>query len=203
MIFFLDISAKWDHIERYKDLNLRALRLCFQVIAVKEGRVLGCVVTTPIFDKKVIQPLKILTMSIDKGSTKGGDELIILCDKVRDNDLVVRVFEKDQRGTILWMKEVRAPDVKIHKQTSLVLNTPMYRNPAVDTPRDCFIQLFRPSNGTTSEAKPFQYLPSKESKCRNLNNFISCTIDSVLNIMKSLSMHFRYPFATKETTENA
>lgn len=168
---FFHVSADWDHIKNYKDLNLRELRLCFQVIAVKEHRVLGSVVTTPMFDKKIHQQLKIITMSIDKGSTKGGDELIILCDKVRSNDLVVRVFEQDQRGTILWMKEVRAPNVKIHKQTSLVLNTPMYRNPAVETPRECFIQLFRPSNGTASEPKSFQYLPSKESECLIPNNY--------------------------------
>lgn len=161
----LHISADWDHIKNYKDLNLRELRLCFQVIAKKECEVIGCVVTTPIFDKKINQPLKILSMSIDKGTTKGGDELIISCDKVQSNDIVVRVFEKDQRGTILWMKEVRAPDVKIHKQTSLALNTPMYRNPSVNAPRECFIQLFRPSNGTASEPKPFQYRPNNESKC--------------------------------------
>lgn len=48
---------------------------------------------------------------------------------------------------------------QVHKQTAIWFRPPRYRTLEITEPVKVFIQLRRPSDGATSEALPFQYLP--------------------------------------------
>ncbi|XP_066594292.1 embryonic polarity protein dorsal-like isoform X2 [Prorops nasuta] len=153
----------FEHKKQSNSIDLNALRLCFQVFV--EGNQKGKfnvpltpVVSNPIFDKKAMSDLVICKLSHCCASVAGGTEMILLCEKVAKEDIQVKFFE-EQDGQVLWEGYGDFQPTHVHKQTAIAFRTPSYHQQQVEQPVQVFIQLRRPSDGTTSEALPFQMLP--------------------------------------------
>lgn len=70
----------------------------------------------------------------------------------------MRFFEENV-GTVTWEAYGDFQPSQVHKQVAISFRTPRYRTIDVADPVKVFIQLKRPSDGATSEALPFEYLP--------------------------------------------
>ena len=65
--------------------NLKAVRLCFQVFLEDDPenvRALSPILSTPIFDSRSMIDLQIIRMSQCHSPVGGGQEVIMLCEKV-------------------------------------------------------------------------------------------------------------------------
>ncbi|XP_053627990.1 embryonic polarity protein dorsal isoform X3 [Cherax quadricarinatus] len=153
----------FSHRNQPQSIDLNALRLCFQVFleGPEKGKFtypLKAVVSDAIFDKKATSDLIICKLSDCTSSVAGGKEIILLCDKVTKEDILVRFYEvKD--GMIDWEAygDFQASDV--HKQVAISFKTPRYKSLEIENPVKVYVQLLRPSDKSTSEPRPFQYLP--------------------------------------------
>lgn len=151
------------HRSQAQSIDLNALRLCFQVFleGPEKGKFtfpLKPVVSNAIYDKKATSDLIICKLSDCTSSVAGGKEIILLCDKVTKEDIHVRFYEvKD--GMIEWeaFGDFQASDV--HKQVAISFKTPRYKSLEIENPVKVYVQLLRPSDNSTSEPRPFQYLP--------------------------------------------
>lgn len=144
------------------------VRLCFQVVGMvnDKRKVLGAIVSNPIIDTKTNGSLKIVKISVASASMTGGQSVILLCDKVRREDIVVQIFEKDEHERTIWQKDINKDEksFEVHHQYGIAFNMPAYRDPLAMTPRQCYIQLYRPSDGECSDSIPMELLPSEQSK---------------------------------------
>ncbi|XP_045581918.1 embryonic polarity protein dorsal isoform X2 [Procambarus clarkii] len=153
----------FSHRNQPQSIDLNALRLCFQVFleGPDKGKFtfpLKPVVSDAIYDKKATSDLIICKLSDCTSSVAGGKEIILLCDKVTKEDILVRFYEvKD--GMIEWESygDFQASDV--HKQVAISFKTPRYKSLEIENPVKVYVQLLRPSDKSTSEPRPFQYLP--------------------------------------------
>ncbi|XP_053980091.1 embryonic polarity protein dorsal-like isoform X1 [Hylaeus volcanicus] len=154
----------FDHKRQPSNIDLNAVRLCFQVFIegsekAKFNLPLKPVVSDIIYDKKAMSDLVICKLSHCSASVAGGMEMILLCEKVAKEDIQVRFFE-EKDGKLCWEGLGDFQPAHVHKQTAIAFRTPSYNNRIqVDQPVQVYIQLRRPSDGTTSEPLPFQMLP--------------------------------------------
>ncbi|XP_014275490.1 putative transcription factor p65 homolog isoform X2 [Halyomorpha halys] len=151
------------HKTQASGIDLNSVRLCFQ--AFLEGpqrgkftKALTPVVSDPIYDKKAMADLVICKLSHSAASVAGGQDVILLCEKVAKEDISVRFFE-EKDGKIFWEGYGDFTPTQVHKQTAIAFRTPRYKSLEIDQPVQAFIQLRRPSDGATSEALPFQITP--------------------------------------------
>ncbi|XP_077276114.1 dorsal isoform X2 [Temnothorax americanus] len=152
----------FEHKRHPTNIDLNAVRLCFQVFLEgqrgKFNKPLPPVVSEPIYDKKAMCDLVICKLSHCSASVAGGMDMILLCEKVAKEDIQVRFFE-ERDGQLLWEGYGDFQPTHVHKQTAIAFRTPSYRTQQVEQPVQVYIQLRRPSDGTTSEPLPFQMLP--------------------------------------------
>ncbi|XP_020287946.1 embryonic polarity protein dorsal-like [Pseudomyrmex gracilis] len=153
----------FDHKRHPTNIDLNAVRLCFQVFTEgsqkgKFNRPLQPVVSDPIYDKKAMSDLVICKLSHCSASVAGGMDMILLCEKVAKEDIQVRFFE-ERDGQLVWEGYGDFQPTHVHKQTAIAFRTPGYRTQQVEQPVQVHIQLRRPSDGITSEPLPFQMLP--------------------------------------------
>ncbi|XP_068249169.1 uncharacterized protein [Palaemon carinicauda] len=153
----------FSHRNQPQSIDLNSLRLCFQVFlegSEKEKFTypLKAIVSDPIYDKKAACDLIICKLSDCTSSVAGGKEIILLCDKVTKEDIQVRFYEV-RDGRIDWEAygDFQASDV--HKQVAISFKTPRYKTLEIENPVKVYIQLLRPTDKSTSEPRPFQYLP--------------------------------------------
>lgn len=73
-------------------------------------------------------------------------------------DIQLHFFE-ERDGNIMWEGFGDFQPTHVHKQVAISFRTPRYKSLDVDSPIKVNIQLRRPSDGATSEALPFEYLP--------------------------------------------
>ena len=158
-------------------IDLNCVKLCFQVFIEgpqpgKFTKSLTPVVSDTIYNKKVICELIIYKMSHRTASAAGGQEIIILCDKVTKDDIEVRFFEQTPDGVLLWesLGEFGLDDV--HKHYAISLRVPSYKTLDISAPASCWIELRRPSDGQSSERRPFQYTPQEASESRKNPTFV-------------------------------
>lgn len=85
----ISFVAGFDHKSSLSSIDLNAVRLCFQVFLPKtrEGittfsHPLKPVVSNIIYDKKAMSDLVICKLSKPSSSVQGGEEIILLCEKV-------------------------------------------------------------------------------------------------------------------------
>lgn len=83
-------AAGFDHRSQPSSIDLNAVRLCFQVFLESTSKdrpgftiPLQPVVSDPIYDKKAMSDLVICKLSKPSCSVAGGEEIILLCEKVR------------------------------------------------------------------------------------------------------------------------
>ncbi|CAB0015508.1 unnamed protein product [Nesidiocoris tenuis] len=155
--------TKFNHKTQPSSIDLNAVRLCFQVFL--EGPAPGKftiplppVTSEPIYDKKAMADLVICKLSHCSGSVVGGNEIILLCEKVAKEDISVRFFE-EKDGIVVWEGYGDFTPTQVHKQVAIAFRTPRYRTLEIEQPVQALIQLRRPSDNATSDALPFQITP--------------------------------------------
>lgn len=137
-IFFF--IAGFSHRSQPSSIDLNAVRLCFQVFLESTDRErtsftvpLPPIVSDPIFDKKAMSDLVICKLSKDNCSVAGGDEIILLCEKVAKEDIAVRFFEENQ-GNVLWEGYGDFQHSNVHKQVAISFRTPKYKSMEIGQP---------------------------------------------------------------------
>mgnify|MGYP005983622451 CR=1 FL=1 len=78
--------------------------------------------------------------------------------QVAKEDIQVRFFE-EKNGKVVWEGFGDFQPSQVHKQTAICFKAPRYHTLDITEPVKVFIQLRRPSDGATSEAHPFEFLP--------------------------------------------
>ncbi|KAH8308414.1 hypothetical protein KR059_012515 [Drosophila kikkawai] len=181
----------FSHRFQPSSIDLNSVRLCFQVFMESEqkGRFtspLPPVVSEPIFDKKAMSDLVICRLCSCSATVLGNTQIILLCEKVAKEDISVRFFE-EKNGQTVWEAFGDFQHTDVHKQTAITFKTPRYHTLDITEPakvkisrylrylflfslillyisNQVFIQLRRPSDGVTSEALPFEYVPLDSGK---------------------------------------
>ncbi|KMY90704.1 embryonic polarity protein dorsal isoform X1 [Drosophila simulans] len=158
----------FSHRFQPSSIDLNSVRLCFQVFMESEqkGRFtspLPPVVSEPIFDKKAMSDLVICRLCSCSATVFGNTQIILLCEKVAKEDISVRFFE-EKNGQSVWEAFGDFQHTDVHKQTAITFKTPRYHTLEITEPAKVFIQLRRPSDGVTSEALPFEYVPMDSGK---------------------------------------
>ncbi|KAH8366418.1 hypothetical protein KR084_004936 [Drosophila pseudotakahashii] len=167
-ILFIPPLAGFSHRFQPSSIDLNSVRLCFQVFMESEqkGRFtspLPPVVSEPIFDKKAMSDLVICRLCSCSATVLGNTQIILLCEKVAKEDISVRFFE-EKNGQSVWEAFGEFQHTDVHKQTAITFKTPRYYSLDITEPAKVFIQLRRPSDGVTSEALPFEYVPMDSGK---------------------------------------
>lgn len=89
------------------------------------------VVSDPIFDKKAMSDLVICKLSHCSCSVAGGQEMILLCEKVAKEDIQVRFYE-EKDAQVVWEAFGDFQHTNVHKQVAISFRTPRYRTLEVD-----------------------------------------------------------------------
>lgn len=63
--------------------------------------------------------LKICRMDRSSGSTLGGEEVYLLCDKVQKEDIEVRFFEMNSAGEVVWEGFGDFGPTDVHRQVKI------------------------------------------------------------------------------------
>ncbi|CAH0714724.1 unnamed protein product, partial [Brenthis ino] len=116
------------HINDPKNINLKAVRLCF-LVSIYDKRTgektnLAPVVSNVIYDGKALMNLTIRELSITSDYHFGGRRLIILCGWVT-NDISVVFFEKVE-DKIVWEKHAKVDYV--HNHVAIACFVPRYHS---------------------------------------------------------------------------
>lgn len=85
---FNEFAEGFSHASQASSIDLNAVRLCFQVFLKGPDRQhipIEPVVSDPIYDKKAMSDLVICKLSKPSSSVVGGEEIILLCEKVNLN----------------------------------------------------------------------------------------------------------------------
>lgn len=91
------------------------------------------VVSDTIYDKKAMSDLVICKLSKPSSSVAGGEEIILLCEKVTKEDIAVRFIE-EMNGEIVWEDFADFQHSNVHKQVAIAFRTPPYRSLEIDQP---------------------------------------------------------------------
>ncbi|GBP53004.1 Embryonic polarity protein dorsal [Eumeta japonica] len=152
------LTAGFKHKKEPSSIDLNAVRLCFQVFLEQGGKIrhaLPPVVSDIIYDKKAMSDLVICRLSHCSAPVTGGQQVILLCEKVTKEDIAVTFFEKVGEQ-VTWQAD--ADNVNVHKQVAICFNTPRYHNDRVEHDVQAYIQLRRPSDNAVSESVPFEFI---------------------------------------------
>ncbi|XP_037929595.1 embryonic polarity protein dorsal-like [Teleopsis dalmanni] len=160
-------KTKFGHKDQPASIDLNVVRLCFQAFLKTESGVkpLQPVVSEPVFDKKAMSDLVICRLCCCSAKVGGGDEIILLCEKIAKNDIKtikIRFYELNNDNQLVWEDFAKFRPADIHKQTAITFKTPPYHNQDVLEKAKVFIQLVRPSDGVQSESIPFEYHPDPD-----------------------------------------
>lgn len=139
-------------------LDVETVRICIQVVV--EKKLLPPVTSEPI---KLTKRLKICDVNSLSSPFEGNKAMIILCEPVESDDIAVR-FYKEVKGIVAWegFGVFEAEDV--HRKCAIKLKTPpFFLNNILGSVSVC-IQLYRPSDGASSEPLEFTYKGSMEHK---------------------------------------
>lgn len=124
-------------------------------------------------------------MSADTSSALGGERIILLCDKVRREDISIVFFEQDANRSVIWKKEINyksSKDFRVHHQTAISFLTPAYRDYDIGETRKTFVQLHRPSDREFSEPSSFEFIPNAQSTYLGETKRFSCEINAAENV---------------------
>ncbi|SPP79262.1 embryonic polarity protein dorsal isoform X2 [Drosophila guanche] len=153
-------KAKFDHKDQIDKINRYELRLCYQAfITVGNTRVpLDPIVSSPIYGKS--NELTISRLCSCSAKVSGGDEIIMLCEKISKDDIEIRFYETDEDGRELWHANAEFQPTDVFKQMAIAFKTPRYRNPEITQSVNVELKLVRPSDGATSAPLQFEYYPN-------------------------------------------
>ncbi|KAK7882618.1 hypothetical protein WMY93_028792 [Mugilogobius chulae] len=147
-----------DHSRGIEDIDMNAVRLCFQCELEWEDGKKDClkpVVSKPIYDKKATttSQLKITRLNLDRGPCTGKTEVYMLCDKVQKDDIEI-VFRRDS-----WKANGEFAQTDVHRQVGIVFKTPPYQDQNIAEEVEVSLCLRRISDQMESEPVTFIYSP--------------------------------------------
>lgn len=90
--------------------------------------------------------------------------------QIEKDDIQIRFFENSKRS-VIWEDFGTFSPSRIQEQRGIWFRPPLYRNMDIEDSVRVFIQLRRPSDGSTSEALPFEYLPKQTGRYMKLTRF--------------------------------
>ncbi|XP_017025638.1 embryonic polarity protein dorsal isoform X1 [Drosophila kikkawai] len=153
-------GAKFDHKDQIDKINRYELRLCYQAfITVGHTRVaLDPIVSSPIYGKS--NELTITRLCSCSAPVTGGNEIIMLCERIGKDDIEVRFYETDADGRETWHANAEFLPTDVFKQMAIAFKTPRYRNPEITQSVHVELKLVRPSDGATSAPLKFEYYPN-------------------------------------------
>ncbi|XP_065361070.1 nuclear factor NF-kappa-B p110 subunit [Calliphora vicina] len=166
-----------------KDMNLNQVRLCFEAFRVEENKsytpIAAPVYSNPINNRKSAQTgeLRITRLSIATGNVAGGDDLILLVEKVSKKNIKVRFYEMVEDEQV-WEAFATFRESDVHHQYAIVCRTPSYKDKDIDKAVEVFIELVRPSDDERSYPPvSFRYKPNyavisrkRRRTCSSLNS---------------------------------
>jgi len=109
--------------EQKQNMNLSAVRLCFQAYLPDEGgcftKALPPCISFAVYDSKAPSAanLKICRMDRNSGCVTGNDEVYLLCDKVQKDDIEVVFYETElETGKKSWEGQGIFSPTDVHRQ---------------------------------------------------------------------------------------
>ncbi|XP_023220155.1 nuclear factor NF-kappa-B p105 subunit-like [Centruroides sculpturatus] len=167
--------------------QLHVVRICFQAGIVedekpgKPWRLVSEVYSDPIINTKApdSSELKIVKVNKNSGSCAGGDVIFLLCEKVNKSDIKIKFFQEID-GERVWEEEGCFTATDVHRQYAIVFRTPSYRSSDIGYPVEVKMELFRPSDGETSEPKLFIYEPLQQNK-RKIPDIQTAKVSNTFN----------------------
>jgi len=155
----------FSHADSSGSIDLNAVKLCFQVFLENPNTpgkytvILPPVCSKPIFDAKAKKELQIMDISDNTSPVEGQKKIIILCERVARDDIKVKFYDP-LTGWEDW-GDFNAADV--HKQYAISLKTPRFDIQDIQDSRRVMMELVKPSDGSTSDALEFFYVPNERS----------------------------------------
>lgn len=144
-------------VENYKSFDLNAVRLAFDLYI--NGGWICRVCSDPFYDSKSKSKLGIHHLSCDSSVVSGDAKIMLFCDKVQKNDVVVQFHEKINDVDKVW-SIIESKNLHVHHQVGILFKTPKYHKLSIDQPVQTYLRLMRPSDGFTGPSLPFQYYPT-------------------------------------------
>ena len=144
--------------------------------------------------------LTILRLSHCSASIAGGQEIILLCDRITKDDIQVKFYE-EQGGQVIWESLADFQPNDVHKQVAIVFKVPKYYQEFINQPLTVFIQLRRPSDGHLSEARPFQFTPSQLDSCSPIVRKRQKYNDDNLDLQQATSGNKKRNFAEQQQSQ--
>ncbi|XP_052749400.1 nuclear factor NF-kappa-B p110 subunit isoform X1 [Galleria mellonella] len=162
-----------------KNINLNIVRLRFSAHDINTNEeICPAVFSEPIHNMKsaATNDLKICRISRSCGRPRGGDDVYIFVEKVNKKNIKIRFFEVSESGEEVWSAFAHFLESDVHHQYAIVFRTPQYKDPYITVDVKVCIELVRPLDGRTSDAKEFTYKAEqafKQSKKRKANSSYS------------------------------
>lgn len=177
-----------DEAEREgKHMNLNQVRLCFEAFKIVEGgwiKICEPIYSRPINNRKsaLTGELKICRLSSVAGSAAGGEDIILLVEKVSKKNIQVRFFEM-RDDDLVWEAFGDFSDADVHHQYAITVRTPAYKNKDIDKSVDVSIELVRKSDDERSTPVDFRYKPREIvlSRKRRRTSYSTSTTSSAVS----------------------
>jgi len=120
--------------------------------------------SNPIKNPKNAQFNDLRICRIDKvaGTCLGREEVFIFVEKVSKKDIKIRFFELNENEEEIWEDYADLGEEDVHYQYAIAFRTPPYKNLDITDNVQVYFQLERPSNGSRSAPKEFEYTPNPD-----------------------------------------
>ncbi|GBM23563.1 Nuclear factor NF-kappa-B p110 subunit [Araneus ventricosus] len=155
-----EASVEAEAHEEMKSFNLDSAKLCFEAFSTEDASTPLCekIFSHAINNQKsaATGDLKITRLSRCSGKCSGGDEVFLLCDKVKKEDIKVRFFDEESD----WEAYAEFNPAEIHHQVVIIFKTPAYHQGNVY--KTVYFELVRPSDSKCSEPRIFDYIPDDD-----------------------------------------
>ncbi|XP_054713467.1 putative transcription factor p65 homolog [Uloborus diversus] len=149
-----------------ENIDLRVVRLCFQIYIKGQTDIYARTVSEPIYNKDVVSDLKIAYLSSDNAPVEGSEDFIILCPRVNEG-AEVWFFEECQ-SQITWAKQATVKC--IYKKVAVMCNVPPYFRPDATKTVDVFVHLRNPVEDIVGEKRPFRYIARRGARSSSFSS---------------------------------
>jgi len=143
------------------DYDAKAVRLAIQGTYGPNNIQIPPIVTGIIRDSKSDSNLTICKIYKCASEARGGEEIIILCEKITKDDIVVQFYEEED-GQIIWEARGDFNANDVHHQFAISLTTPPYRDQNLIGRKEVSVRLLQPSTQETGDPRPFLYKENDE-----------------------------------------
>lgn len=118
------------------------------------------------------------------------------------DNIKVRFYELNNDGTTNWEDFGVFNEADVHHQYGIVLKTPPYKKSLIDAPVTVLVQLFRPSDGSSSEPLEFRYKPSIQAGVKRRRSDSMEFIPTVIGSHESSSQDISSAFGGTRQSQN-